>query len=86
MLAALRIASDGERVGDYAVNTAKYLLSLERAAPEPFAGRLVELAKLAAAMFRDVLRVWRDHDAASLAPAAASSVTPFSPVPCMFFF
>lgn len=64
VLAALRIASDIERAGDYAVNVAKHSLSLERPAPEPFGGRLAELAKLAAAMFRDVLRAWCDRDAA----------------------
>ncbi len=64
VLAALRIASDIERAGDYAVNVAKHSLSLERAAPEPFARRLAKLAHLAVAMFRDVLLAWRDRDAA----------------------
>lgn len=63
VLATLRIASDIERMGDYAVNIAKHLLSLEQAVPEPFAGKLTALAQLAVAMFRDVLLAWCERDA-----------------------
>lgn len=63
VLATLRVASDVERMGDYAVNIAKRSLALAEAVPEVFAGRLRTLAGLATDMFRDVLRAWRLRDA-----------------------
>lgn len=63
VLAAVKVASDVERMGDYAVNIAKHSLSLTGAVPDAFGEKLQALADLATDMFRDVLRAWRLRDA-----------------------
>jgi phosphate transport system protein len=63
VFAALRIAADIERIGDYAANVAKRSIPLSMVAPIQATGGLNHLAELAAAEVRDVLRAYRDRDA-----------------------
>ena len=63
ILAALRIASDIERIGDYAANVAKRSMALNLSAPVPLAGGLNALAQQAGEMMREVLRAYRERDA-----------------------
>ena len=63
ILAALRIASDIERVGDYAANMAKRSLALNTAPPIPHTGGLKAIGSLAAQQMRDVLKAYQDLDA-----------------------
>ena len=63
VFAALRIASDIERIGDYAANVAKRSIPLSMVAPVAPVGGLHQLAKLAAAEVRQVLAAYRDRDA-----------------------
>ena len=63
VLAALRIAADIERIGDYAVNICRRSLSFEHPAQEPLPDGLYSLAHLAGAMVRDVLQSWRERNA-----------------------
>ena len=61
-LAALRIASDIERIGDYAANAAKRSVALNESpaiAPVPGLGAL---ARVAGEMLREVLLAYRDRD------------------------
>jgi phosphate transport system protein len=62
--AALRIASDIERIGDYAANVAKRSIPLSMLAPVQPVGGLRQLARLAADEVREVLAAYRDRDAA----------------------
>jgi phosphate transport system protein len=62
--AALRIASDIERIGDYAANVAKRSIPLSMLAPVQPVGGLRQLARLAADEVREVLGAYRDRDAA----------------------
>ena len=63
ILAALRISSDIERVGDYAANLAKRSMALNAAPPMPHVRGLHALGELAAQQMRDVLEAYRDLDA-----------------------
>src|SRR5579885_986395 len=63
ILAALRIASDIERIGDYATNVGKRTLALNRTAPVQLADGLDALAALASALVREVLRAYVARDA-----------------------
>ena len=63
ILAALRIASDIERIGDYAANVAKRSVVLNRSAPVHLANTLPQLARLAESLVRDVLQAYDDNDA-----------------------
>ncbi|MBU6246881.1 MAG: phosphate signaling complex protein PhoU [Xanthomonadaceae bacterium] len=63
VFAALRIAADIERIGDYAANVAKRSIPLSMVAPITPTKGLGYLAKLAAAEVRDVLVAYRDQDA-----------------------
>jgi phosphate transport system protein len=63
VLAALRIAADIERIGDYAANVAKRSIPLSMVAPVAPATGLGQLAKLAAVEVREVLLAYRDRDA-----------------------
>ncbi|MGY0503995.1 phosphate signaling complex protein PhoU [Luteimonas sp. e5] len=63
ILAALRIASDIERVGDYAANMAKRSLALNTAPPMPHTGSLRSLGRLAVEQMRDVLGAYLELDA-----------------------
>ena len=63
ILAALRIASDIERIGDYAANVAKRSIALNAAPPLPHIRGLRALGMLAVRQLRDVLEAYRDGDA-----------------------
>jgi phosphate transport system protein len=63
VFAALRIAADIERIGDYAANVAKRSIPLSMVAPVAPTAGLNYLAELAATEVRDVLLAYRDQDA-----------------------
>jgi len=63
VFAALRIAADIERIGDYAANVAKRSIPLSMVAPIAATSGLAYLAELAATEVRDVLAAYRDRDA-----------------------
>ncbi|MBB3228970.1 phosphate transport system protein [Luteibacter sp. Sphag1AF] len=63
VFAALRIAADIERIGDYAANVAKRSIPLNLVAPVAVAGGLAHLADLANELLRKVLIAYRDRDA-----------------------
>ena len=63
ILAALRIAADIERIGDYAANVAKRSLVLNQSAPVQLAGALARLARLAEGLVEEVLLAYREGDA-----------------------
>ena len=63
IFAALRIAADIERIGDYAANVAKRSIPLSMLAPVGPSGGLAYLAELAAESVREVLFAYRDRDA-----------------------
>ncbi|UXI67204.1 phosphate signaling complex protein PhoU [Tahibacter amnicola] len=65
VLAALRIAADIERIGDYAANVAKRGIALNQSAPVTPAAALPRLAEVAGRMLADVLDAYRRHDAAA---------------------
>ncbi len=71
ILAALRIASDIERIGDYAANAAKRSIAMNSLPQIATAGRLRPLSDLAAEMLRAVLEAYRsgDHAAALIVRA-----------------
>ena len=62
ILAALRVASDIERIGDYAANIAKRSLVLNLAPPLPHTRGLGTLGRMAAQQVRDVLEAYRLRD------------------------
>ena len=62
ILAALRVASDIERIGDYAANIAKRSLALNLSPPLPHTRGLNALGKLAVQQVRDVLEAYRHRD------------------------
>jgi phosphate transport system protein len=62
VFAALRIAADIERIGDYAANVAKRSIPLSMVAPVGPVGGLEHLSTLAATGVRDVLAAYRDRD------------------------
>ncbi|HTL13672.1 MAG TPA: phosphate signaling complex protein PhoU [Thermomonas sp.] len=66
ILAALRVASDIERIGDYAANIAKRSMALNLAPPLPHTRGLDALGRMAARQVRDVLDAYvaRDGEAA----------------------
>ncbi|AFC86709.1 phosphate signaling complex protein PhoU [Frateuria aurantia] len=63
VFAALRIAADIERIGDYGANVAKRSIPLTMVAPIEATSGLSHLAKLAAVAVRDVLLAYRERDA-----------------------
>ncbi|MFL6592318.1 MAG: phosphate signaling complex protein PhoU [Luteimonas sp.] len=63
ILAALRIASDIERIGDYAANVAKRSMSLNLSPPLPQIRGLAALGALAGRQLREVLDAYRGNDA-----------------------
>lgn len=63
VFAALRIAADIERIGDYAANVAKRSIPLSMVAPIHPTSSLALLAGLAANEVREVLRAYQDRDA-----------------------
>lgn len=62
ILAAIRIASDIERIGDYAANVAKRSTALNLAPPLPQISGLQSIGKLAVQQLRDVLVAYRDNN------------------------
>jgi phosphate transport system protein len=64
VMAALRIASDIERIGDYAANVAKRSMVLNLTPEVAAANRLGALADIAAAMLSEVLVSYRERDPA----------------------
>jgi phosphate transport system protein len=62
ILAAIRIAADIERVGDYAANVAKRSTALNLSPPLPHIAGLHALGTLAVKQLRDVLAAYRDTD------------------------
>ncbi|TAM11160.1 MAG: phosphate signaling complex protein PhoU [Nevskiaceae bacterium] len=67
VLAALRIAADIERIGDYAASVAKRSIVLNESAPVPLATGLPALATLAGDMLHDVLHAYETRDARAAA-------------------
>ncbi|WP_149193377.1 phosphate signaling complex protein PhoU [Luteimonas suaedae] len=65
ILAALRVSSDIERIGDYAANVAKRSTALNQAPPLPHTRGLNMLGQLAVRQVRDVLEAYRNNDAAA---------------------
>ena len=63
ILAALRIAADIERIGDYAANVAKRSIVLNQSAPMQLTYALPRLARLAEGLVREVLTAYHDTDA-----------------------
>jgi len=63
IMAALRIGSDIERIGDYASNLAKRSMALNLTPPLPHTRGLHSLGQLAIEQVRDVLAAYRDSDA-----------------------
>ncbi|MEP6880523.1 MAG: phosphate signaling complex protein PhoU, partial [Dokdonella sp.] len=63
VLAALRISSDIERIGDYAANVAKRAIALNRVDLVRPVFSLPRLGKLAAEIISEVLIAYRDRDA-----------------------
>ena len=62
ILAAIRIAADIERIGDYAANVAKRSLALNLSPPLPHIAGLHAIGTLAVKQVRDVLAAYRDSD------------------------
>lgn len=62
ILAALRVASDIERIGDYAANIAKRSLVLNQSPPLSHTRGLDALGRMAAHQLRDVLRAYQQRD------------------------
>ena len=62
ILAAIRIAADIERIGDYAANVAKRSMALNTAPALPHVASLQLIGKLAVQQVRDVLTAYRDSD------------------------
>ncbi|TZF89037.1 phosphate signaling complex protein PhoU [Cognatilysobacter lacus] len=62
ILAAIRVAADIERIGDYAANVAKRSMALNTAPPLPHVAGLQHVGRLAVQQVRDVLAAYRDGD------------------------
>jgi phosphate transport system protein len=63
ILAALRIASDIERIGDYAANVAKRSMTLNLSAPVPLVGSLAPMARMAGRLVHEAMLAYVAHDA-----------------------
>jgi phosphate transport system protein len=63
ILAALRIASDIERIGDYAANVAKRSMTLNLSAPVPLVGALAPMARMAGRLVHEAMLAYTSHDA-----------------------
>ena len=62
ILAAIRVASDIERIGDYAANVAKRATAVNLAPPLPQVSGQHAIGTLAVQQLRDVLTAYRDSD------------------------
>ena len=65
ILAALKVAADIERIGDYGANIAKRSIALNTSPPLPHTRGLDALGRLAVQQVRDVLVAYRDNDASA---------------------
>jgi phosphate transport system protein len=65
ILAALKVAADIERIGDYAANIAKRSIALNTSPPLPHTRGLDALGRLAVEQVRAVLVAYRDNDASA---------------------
>ena len=65
ILAAMKVAADIERIGDYAANVAKRSMALNLSPPLPHTRGLEALGRLAVQQLRDVLAAYRGNDAAA---------------------
>lgn len=63
ILAALRVSSDIERIGDYAANVAKRSIALNQSPPLPITRGLKGLVRIATRQLREVLVAYREGDA-----------------------
>ena len=63
IFAAMKVAADLERIGDYAANVAKRSTALNLSPPLPHTRGLDALGRLAVEQVRDVLAAYRDSDA-----------------------
>ena len=63
ILAALRVSSDIERIGDYAANAAKRSIALNQSPPLPVTRGLKGLSVIAVRQLREVLVAYREGDA-----------------------
>src|SRR3546814_7624215 len=62
VIAALKISSDIERIGDYAKNVAKRTIALNQLTPHEAARSIPRMAKLVQAIIKDVLDAYANHD------------------------
>ncbi|RZA17349.1 MAG: phosphate signaling complex protein PhoU [Lysobacteraceae bacterium] len=72
ILAALRVASDIERIGDLAANIAKRSMALNLSPPLPHTRGLDALGRMAARQVRDVLNAYVERDGAAALRVRAS--------------
>jgi phosphate transport system protein len=63
IIAALKISTDIERIGDYATNVAKRSIALDNIAPVRPVYALPRMGRVAAAMIKDVLDAYVERDA-----------------------
>ncbi len=63
VVAALKISSDIERIGDYAANVAKRAIALTHTPPIQPANGIPRMARLAQQIIKDVLDAYIEHDA-----------------------
>jgi phosphate transport system protein len=63
IIAALKISTDLERIGDYATNVAKRSIALDQIPPVRPVYALPRMARLAGAMIKDVLDAYVERDA-----------------------
>jgi phosphate transport system protein len=63
VIAALKISSDIERIGDYAANVAKRVLALAQLPPVRPLHAIPRMGKLVQELFKDVLDAYVEHDA-----------------------
>jgi phosphate transport system protein len=64
ILAALRITTEIERIGDYAANVAKRAVALSQTAPMRPASVIPRMSRLVQRIFKDVLDAYAENDAA----------------------
>ncbi|TBR06632.1 MAG: phosphate signaling complex protein PhoU [Lysobacter sp.] len=74
ILAAIRIAADIERIGDYAANVAKRSMALNASPPLPHVAGLQLIGRLAVQQVRDVMAAYRDNDVETAQRVRAADV------------
>jgi phosphate transport system protein len=63
VVAALKISSDIERIGDYAANVAKRAIALTQSPPMRPVGGIARMGRLVQQIIKDTLDAFSDHDA-----------------------